>query len=191
MAKKKNAGKRPNARQTREAKLRSLFDRLPLTGVGPSLDDEQFDALEGVVCAFAFPADYRAFLRHRNGGDLTPAATFTWTHPSHGPQTSRLYGLYTLAPGPFDRPTRGNDHIAVTLRLRGILPQFALPVGSADDENILLTFEHGPRDGQVWIKVGDEVSVDMDDPWNPGEGLYPVANSFTEFVRGLNMTPSR
>jgi hypothetical protein len=177
--------KKPNLRQRREAKWADVIGKIRVSHSGPKLDDEQFESLQSVVCHFAFPPDYAAFLRTHNGGDDPKPGSFTWTHPDEGERESVVYLFHQLYPGPFDRPLRGNDLITQTLQWREALPRHAILLGIADEDNLLLTFEHGPRDGQVWVKVGDEIAHRMDRPWNPEEGVYHVADSFIEFLEML------
>ena len=164
--------------------------RIRLKHVGPTLDEEQFNQLEGLICTCGpFPKDYRAFLRAHNGGEPEPA-WFRWTHPNKGERASRLYEFFHLNPGPFDRPFRRTDLMTVTLAYRQEMPQFSIPIAGVDDDgDRLIIFTHGPREGQVWIKVWDEVSWRMEDPWNPEEGLYRVAGTFIDLLRLLHETP--
>jgi hypothetical protein len=68
---------------------------------------------------------------------------------------------------------------------RDELPRFSVPIGYSDGENILLLFTQGPREGEVWIKLWDEVSINVDDPGEPEDAVYFVADRFSEFLRRL------
>jgi len=68
------------------------------------------------------------------------------------------------------------------------VPYDCITIGSAGGghEDILL-FVRGRRRDQIWLKVWDDVSedVDLDRNTDPEEGLYFLANSFNEFLSML------
>lgn len=140
--------------------------------------------MEGRLCLFGLPEAYRAFLRKHNGGVPDPNA-FRWLHPSDGERRSHVDRLLGLDPRPLDDPRRNVDAVHVALKFRGFLPAYSLPVGFVDRDDLLVTFEHGPRLGQVWIKVLGELPVEVAPNPDPGAGLHFVAPSFTAFLNLL------
>ncbi len=74
------------------------------------------------------------------------------------------------------------DAIRLTLKMRDELPEWAIVIGFADRDDLLLLFKDGARKEQVWVKYWEEVPVTADEPRNREAGLYFVAASFVKFL---------
>jgi hypothetical protein len=155
--------------------------------VGPPLTPEQvgegrtLGRLEAHLTANrCLPADFRAFVLRHNGGDPDPR-NFKWFYPAEGEVIAQVENILGLDPRPFDDPRRNVDCISTTLIHRGELPRYAVAVGFVDRDNLLLIFVDGEREGQVWIKVMNEI-LGAGAPGNPEAGVFFVAESFTKFL---------
>ena len=157
--------------------------KVSFSDVGKPLSKVQLAAVEDLLSPFKLPKDYRQFLLDYNGGTPDPA-DFYWQHPSEGKRPARVDELLGIVLAPFDEKRR-IDCIYAAMTLRDDLPRFSVPIGYADRDNILLLFTQGPREGEVWIKIWDEVSVEVDDPSDPEDAVYFVADRFSEFLRSL------
>ena len=167
-----------------EAVARELA-RVTFSGGGPTLTPDQLSVMEDLLCINSqLPAEFRAFLLRQNGGDPSPSS-FVWRHPEEGQQAADLQTILGLDPRPTGELRRGVDCIRMTLKLRDELPNWAIVVGIADRDDWLLTFEDGPREGEIWIKYWDEVPATVDEPPNPEAGVYRVAGSFVSFLQLL------
>jgi hypothetical protein len=160
--------------------------RLTFTGGGGAkLDEMQLSVMEDMLCINSkLPDTFRAFLLRQNGGRPSPSA-FTWHHPSEGKQSASVDKILGLDARPPDDLSRDTDCIRMTLKLRDELPAWAIVIGNVNRDDWLLTFEDGPREGQVWLKYWDEVPATVDEPANPEAGVYRVAESFEAFLQLL------
>jgi hypothetical protein len=161
------------------------LDRVKFSRGGPMLSEKQLSVMEDLLCINgSLPAEFRAFLLRQNGGDPNLSG-FTWHHPKHGDQAANLQTVLGLDPSPTCDPLPGVDCIRMTLKLRDELPAWAIVIANADRDDWLLTFEDGPREGEIWIKYWDEVPATVDEPPNPEAGVYRVAGSFVNFLQLL------
>jgi hypothetical protein len=167
-----------------EAVARELA-RVTFSGGGPTLTAEQLSAMEDVLCMDGqLPPEFRAFLLRQNGGDPSPSY-FVWLHPEQGKQVANLEKILGLDPRPIADRARELDCIRMTLKFRDELPTRAIVIANAARDDLLLTFEDGPREGEIWIKYWDEVPLGVDEPPNPEAGIYRVAESFVSFLQLL------
>lgn len=163
------------------AKLDAALARVEFKRGAPPISAEELNQLVGFFCQFNLQPDHLAFMEKQNGGDPHPGI-FKWHHPQKGKQESRVYSMFGLDPRSPADISRGADCISWTLNLRDELPRSSYVIGYADRDDPLLSFEHGPREGQIWIKHWDEVSPLVEKPSTPEDGLYFVAGSFTDFL---------
>ena len=141
-----------------EAITRELV-RVSFSDGGPTLTAEQLSVMEDLLCVNGqLPPEFRAFLLRQNGGDPSPSA-FPWRHPDGGRAGLEPGRDPRLDLRAADRPVARHRCIRMTLKLRDELPAWAIVIGNADRDDWLLTFEDGPREGEIWIKYWDEVPL--------------------------------
>lgn len=160
-----------------------LSTKVAFSECGKPLSSAELSAVEDLVSPFKLPKDYRRFLLDYNGGTPDPAE-FNWQHRTEGKQCGRVDELFGIDLAPFNKKRR-LDCIQAALIHRDDLPRFSVPIGYADGHNILVVFTHGPREGEVWVKFWDEVSAKVDEPSNPEDAVYFVADRFSQFLRSL------
>lgn len=168
---------RPATRNARRA------PRIKFGDTGPALRGTQLSTMEFLLCD-RLPEDYRSFLRRHNGGIPVPSY-FIWRAPTEEKRCSRVDRLFGLDPRPLHDPHRSGDCIWVTLKYGGLLPRWSVPIGFVDDENVLLIYVGGPREGQIWLMLSSAFPMHIDEPWNPDTAADFVAKSFRSFLQLL------
>lgn len=135
--------------------------------------------MKGHVCLFKLFGGCLRFLRKSNGGDPEPSI-FRWSHPAEDEQHSHVDTPLGLDPSSLDDLARGVDGLHVALKFRGLLPGLSVPIGFADRDNVLLIFEHGPREGESGSR--SRTRFHWEEYSDPGVGMYFVAPSFNAFL---------
>ncbi len=150
--------------------------RIKYTDSGDKLTAAKIRPVDDVL---EFPEDYKRLLQKTNGG-VPDHPFFTWKHPSEGTQEAEIDRFFGIGHEPMTTPFRKVDCVSAIMVYRDVLPQQSIPIGIADQEDLLLTFSHGRRKGQVWIKRWEHGLAD------PETELYRVAKSFSEFLSKLS-----
>ncbi|MBX3110311.1 MAG: SMI1/KNR4 family protein [Fimbriimonadaceae bacterium] len=132
-----------------------------------------------------FPADYREFMRWRNGGEPDPSFFVRrqrgerwvgWVQ-AFAPITSSRIDSLNL---------RGQQELLQRYADEAVpVPRGCIAVGYTGPGDSILLFTSGRRRGQVWLKVWDDVSSDPKIVAKPSDGLYKLAGSFNAFLKNL------
>lgn len=152
------------------------FPPIRFSSVGERLTAAQINAVGGLI---QIPDEFERFLLKTNRG--TPDRHyFAYPGCTEDAHLDFFLGIDTR---PLHDPRRQADCLSVLIQRRDVLPPLAIPIAFVDRDNLLLTFEWGPRHGQIWLKI-----------WNPSPGFEPydreadlhfVANSLTDFLHLL------
>jgi hypothetical protein len=151
--------------------------------VAAQMTAAQFEVLEARLTGLRFPAGYRWFLLHQNGGRPKPKA-FAWREGDEEVE-SAAEQLLGFDARPMHDAERAIDITLAALQYRSDLPAMTVPIGLVDRDDILLLYYHGPNEGQVWLKLWEQVTFVTDEPNNPDAGTYLIAESFAEFLKML------
>lgn len=161
----------------------------PNMGAGP-FTRENLRILEAQL-GCELPDDYRDFLLKHNGGQ--PDRCF-FTSPSDG-QDDWIDNFFSVDEN-YIQPNEeaDTDTISFATFMDGrFMPEDCLIIGSASQMNRILLRLHGERRGRVDLKVmGNlDVSDDEDYPDKIRElEVYPLAESFAEFLAALRLSDS-
>jgi hypothetical protein len=141
----------------------------------PRFDPAPADALAAAESRLGvtFPDEYRAFLHTPNG--LLPETGVCFTVPDRGDVLlGSLYGVGR------ERSAGDLEHEQAEATMWHLLPAGYIAVGDDPGGNLLLLATLGDDSGRVyfWDRVGLWVRED-------GRNLFPVANSFEQFLAGL------
>lgn len=149
----------------------------------PKLSTRFLSATELYLAPIRLPDEFRRFLLKHNGG-APSLRVFHWEHPENGDHEAHVDDLLGIDPRPLDDRSRRADCVSVTLGRRDVLPRYCIPIGFADRDDVLLLFTSGSREGQVWIKYGEEAKPMPGESDLPPaeEALYFVADSFNAFL---------
>lgn len=146
---------------------------------GPLLsltDVERFEAVLGAP----LPHAYRSFLLSRNGGR---------------PVLSRFHYLGRKGARKFADvaqldPLIGRPSITDMMNcFSGCLPTGSIPIGTSMASFPIVLYVSGPRVGQIWFKVWDDL-LDEPNPTNADAAVYFLADSFENFLDKLAPEPS-
>lgn len=149
--------------------------------------------MKGHVCLFKLFGGCLRFLRKSNGGDPEPSI-FRWSHPAEDEQHSHVETPLGLDPSSLDDLARGVDGLHVALKFRGLLPGLSVPIGFADRDNVLLIFEHGPREGESGSRSRTRFHLGRSIPIQVLECIsspHPSTTSWVCCVKKPNSSPRR